>query len=37
MSKIHMDGVVLEPTLYVDGVKRIEDGKFLVPIESEMA
>ena len=22
-SKIHMDGVVLEPTLYVDGDKRI--------------
>lgn len=37
MSKVHMDGVVLEPTLYVDGVKRIEDGNFLVPIESEMA
>ena len=32
-SKIHMDGVILEPTLYVDGVKRIEHGKFLVPIE----
>jgi leucyl aminopeptidase (aminopeptidase T) len=34
-SKIHMDGVILEPTLYVDGVKRIEDGRFLVPIERE--
>jgi hypothetical protein len=33
MSKIHMDGVVLEPTLYVDGAKRIEHGRFLVPIE----
>ena len=32
-SKIHMDGVILEPTLYVDGVKRMEDGRFLVPIE----
>ena len=32
-SKIHMDGVILEPTLYVDGVKRIDSGKFLVPIE----
>ncbi|MDB5510690.1 MAG: hypothetical protein JWR08_173 [Enterovirga sp.] len=32
-SKIHLDGVILEPTLYVDGVKRIEDGRFLVPIE----
>jgi leucyl aminopeptidase (aminopeptidase T) len=34
-SKIHMDGVILEPTLYVDGVKRIEDGRFLVPIDAE--
>jgi hypothetical protein len=33
MSKIHMDGVVLEPTLYVDGKKRIENGKFLVPLD----
>lgn len=35
MSKIHMDGVILEPTLFVDGVKRIEDGRFLVPIEGD--
>ena len=28
-----MDGVILHPTLYVDGVKRIEDGNFLVDIE----
>jgi 2,5-dihydroxypyridine 5,6-dioxygenase len=33
-SKIHMDGVILEPTLYVDGVKKIDNGKFLVPIEA---
>jgi 2,5-dihydroxypyridine 5,6-dioxygenase len=33
-SKIHMDGVILEPTLYVDGVKRIDSGRFLVPIEA---
>jgi 2,5-dihydroxypyridine 5,6-dioxygenase len=33
MSNIHMDGVILEPTLYVDGEKRIEHGRFLVPIE----
>jgi 2,5-dihydroxypyridine 5,6-dioxygenase len=33
MSKIHMDGVILEPTLYVDGDKRIDNGRFLVPIE----
>lgn len=32
-SNIHMDGVILEPTLYVDGAKRIEHGRFLVPIE----
>jgi leucyl aminopeptidase (aminopeptidase T) len=32
-SKIHMDGVILEPTLYVDGVKRIDNGRVLVPIE----
>lgn len=32
-SKIHMDGVILEPTLYVDGEMRIEHGKFLRSIE----
>ena len=32
-SKIHMDGVILEPTLYVDGAKRIDNGRILVPIE----
>lgn len=32
-SKIHMDGVILEPTLFVDGVKRMDNGRFLVPIE----
>jgi leucyl aminopeptidase (aminopeptidase T) len=36
-SKIHLDGVILEPTLYVDGVKRIDNGRFLVPIEGEEA
>ena len=35
MSNIHMDGVVLAPTLYVDGEKRIEDGRFLVPVEGD--
>jgi leucyl aminopeptidase (aminopeptidase T) len=35
-SKIHMDGVILHPTLEVDGVKKIERGKFLVPIESNI-
>jgi hypothetical protein len=30
-----MDGVILEPTLYVDGVKKIDNGRFLVPIEGE--
>lgn len=34
-SKIHMDGVILEPTLFVDGVKKIDNGRFLVPIEAE--
>jgi 2,5-dihydroxypyridine 5,6-dioxygenase len=34
-SKIHMDGVILEPTLYVDGVMKIERGRFLVPIEGD--
>ena len=32
-SNIHMDGVILEPTLYVDGDKRIEHGKFLRPLD----
>ena len=32
-SKIHMDGVILDPTLYVDGDKRIDNGRFLGPIE----
>jgi 2,5-dihydroxypyridine 5,6-dioxygenase len=31
-SSIHMDGVVLQPPLYVDGEMRIEDGRFLVPV-----
>jgi leucyl aminopeptidase (aminopeptidase T) len=33
LSNIHMDGVILEPTLYVDGDKRIEDGQFLRPLD----
>lgn len=32
-SNIHMDGVILEPTLYVDVDKRIEHGKFLRPLD----
>lgn len=32
-SKIHMDGVILEPSLYVDGDLRMEHGRFLRPIE----
>ena len=35
-SNIHMDGVILEPTLYVDGDKRIEHGKFLRPVDRPM-
>ena len=34
-SNIHMDGVILHPTLYVDGEKKIDNGRFLVPIESD--
>ncbi len=33
-SNIHMDGVILEPTLYVDGEMRIEDGRFLRDVEA---
>jgi 2,5-dihydroxypyridine 5,6-dioxygenase len=32
-SKIHMDGVILEPTLYVDDVMKMDAGRFLAPIE----
>ena len=32
-SRIHMDGVILHPTLFVDGDMRMEDGRFLHPIE----
>lgn len=32
-SCIHMDGVILAPTLYVDGVKKIDAGRFLTSIE----
>ena len=34
-SVIHLDGVILQPTLYVDGAERIRDGRFLVPINAE--
>jgi leucyl aminopeptidase (aminopeptidase T) len=33
LSNIHMDGVILEPTLYVDGDMRIEHGRFLRSVE----
>jgi leucyl aminopeptidase (aminopeptidase T) len=33
-SNLHMDGVILQPTLYVDGVKKIDRGEFLVPLDS---
>jgi 2,5-dihydroxypyridine 5,6-dioxygenase len=36
-SAIHIDGVVLQPTLYVDGEKKIENGEFLVPVGVEDA
>jgi len=35
-SNLHMDGVVLQPTLYVDGVKKIERGRFLVPLDRDL-
>lgn len=35
-SNLHMDAVVLEPTLYVDGTKRIEHGEFLVPLDRDL-
>lgn len=34
-SSIHMDGVVLEPTLEVDGEMRIRDGRFLVDVDTD--
>ncbi len=37
LSNIHLDGVILEPTLYVDGDKRIEHGRFLRPIDRPMS
>ena len=36
-SKIHLDGVILDPTLYVGGHRRIQDGDFVRPIEGEVA
>lgn len=32
-SNLHMDGVILQPTLYIDGVKKIDHGEFLVPLD----
>jgi 2,5-dihydroxypyridine 5,6-dioxygenase len=34
-SRIHMDGVILEPTLYVDGVMKMDSGRFLACIEGD--
>jgi 2,5-dihydroxypyridine 5,6-dioxygenase len=31
-SKIHMDGVVLRPTMYVDGKEQIRNGRFLADL-----
>jgi hypothetical protein len=33
LSNIHMDGVILQPTLYVDDEMRIQDGRFLRQVE----
>lgn len=35
-SNLHMDAVILQPTLYVDGVKKIDHGEFLVPLDRDM-
>lgn len=35
-SSIHMDGVILEPTLHVDGELRIENGRFCVPVRTKV-
>jgi 2,5-dihydroxypyridine 5,6-dioxygenase len=35
-SNLHMDFVVLQPTLYVDGAKKIERGEFLVPLDRDL-
>jgi 2,5-dihydroxypyridine 5,6-dioxygenase len=35
-SSIHLDGVILEPTLWVDGEIKIKEGEFMVPVESPM-
>jgi leucyl aminopeptidase (aminopeptidase T) len=32
-SNLHMDGVVLQPSVYVDGELRMERGRFLVPLD----
>jgi leucyl aminopeptidase (aminopeptidase T) len=36
MSNIHMDGVILKPTLYVDGEMRIDNGRFLVAVDRDV-
>lgn len=35
-SNIHLDGVILEPTLYVDGNSTLVDGKFVGPLEASV-
>lgn len=34
-SNLHMDAVILEPTLYIDGEKRLNHGEFLVPLDRD--
>jgi leucyl aminopeptidase (aminopeptidase T) len=36
-SKMHLDGVILEPTLYVDDEMRIENGRFMASLYEEAA
>jgi hypothetical protein len=31
-----MDGVILKPTLYVDGEMRIDNGRFLVAVDRDV-
>lgn len=35
-SNLHMDGVILHPSLYVDGQLRVKRGKILVPLDRDI-
>jgi 2,5-dihydroxypyridine 5,6-dioxygenase len=36
LSNIHMDGVILQPTLFIDGDMRIQEGRFLRPVDRDL-